>query len=274
MVEDCVKPIHIERLFESKNPRLARMIPTFVYSYLKKVLHQDEINDFISRYGDRKGLAFSDAILEFLNVSYRVVGEENLPNPEGRYIFVANHPLGGPDGIILISFLGTRYASLKFPVNDLLLNLKNLNNIFLPVNKHGKQAKEAVVAIEKAYASDCQMLMFPAGMVSRKQQGVIKDLEWQKSFISKAVQHQRDVVPIYIDGKNSDFFYNLANFRKKIHLKANLEMLYLPDETFKQRHKTFTLYIGESIPWQTFDDQKKPSEWAQEIKERVYRLNK
>lgn len=274
MVEESVKPIHIERLFESKNPRLARMIPTCVYSYLKKVLHQDEINDFISRYGDRKGLAFSDAILEFLNVSYRVVGEENLPNPEGRYIFVANHPLGGPDGIILISFLGTRYASLKFPVNDLLLNLKNLNNIFLPVNKHGKQAKEAVVAIEKAYASDCQMLMFPAGMVSRKQKGVIKDLEWQKSFISKAVQHQRDVVPIYIEGKNSDFFYNLANFRKKIHLKANLEMLYLPDETFKQRHKTFTLYIGKSIPWQTFDAQKKPSEWAQEIKESVYRLNK
>lgn len=251
---------------------MAKMIPGFVYSYLKKVIHQQDINEFILKYGDRKGLAFSDAILEYLNVSYRVVGEENLPAAEGRYIFVSNHPLGGPDGIILISFLGARYPSLKFPVNDLLLNLKNLNNIFLPVNKHGAQAKEAVAAIEEAYASDCQMIMFPAGLVSRKQKGIIKDLEWQKSFVSKAIQHQRDIVPVYIDGKNSNFFYNLSNFRKKIHLKANLEMLYLPDETFKQRNKTFTLYIGKPVSWQTFDRSKKPLEWAQEIKEMVYRL--
>lgn len=270
--DECVKPIYVEQLFRSKNPGLAKWIPGFVYSFLKKLIHQEDINDFISKYGDRKGLAFSDAILEYLNVSYRVVGEEHLPAPEGRYIFVSNHPLGGPDGIILISFLGTRYPELKFPVNDLLLNLKNLNNIFLPVNKHGAQAKDAVTAIEEAYASNCQMIMFPAGMVSRKQQGVIKDLEWQKSFVSKAVQHQRDIVPIFIDGKNSDFFYNLANFRKRIRLKANLEMLCLPDETFRQRNKHFTLYIGEPIPWQTFDRSKKPLEWAQEVKEAVYRL--
>ncbi len=269
---ECVKPVYIEQLFKSKNPGLAKWIPGFVYSYLKKIIHQNDINDFIGRYGDRQGLAFSDAILEYLNVSYRVVGEENLPAADGRYIFVSNHPLGGPDGIILISFLGTRYPELKFPVNDLLLNLKNLNTIFLPVNKHGVQAKDAVAAIEKAYASDCQMIMFPAGMVSRKQNGEIKDLEWQKSFISKAIQHKRDIVPVYIDGKNSNFFYNLANFRKKIGLKANLEMFYLPDKTFKQRNKAFTLYIGKPVSWQTFDRSRRPMEWAQEIKEMVYQL--
>ncbi len=269
---NCIKPVYIEQLFKSKNPGLAKMIPGFVFSYLKKIIHQNDINDFITRYGERKGLAFSDAILEYLNVSYKVKGIENLPSPEGRYIFVSNHPLGGPDGIILISFLGTHYPKLKFPVNDLLLNLKNLNNIFLPVNKHGAQAKNAVAAIEEAYASGCQMIMFPAGLVSRKQKGIIKDLEWQKSFVSKAIQHQRDIVPIFIDGKNSDFFYNLANFRKKIKLKANLEMLYLPDETFKQRNKTFTLHIGKPIPWQSLNKSKKPAEWAQEIKEMVYAL--
>ncbi len=270
--DDQVKPVYIEQLFKSKNPGLARMIPGFVYSFLKRTIHQDDINDFIQRYGDRKGLAFSDAILEYLNVSFRFVGEENLPSPQGRYIFVSNHPLGGPDGIILISFLGNRYQCVKFPVNDLLLNLKNLNNIFLPVNKHGAQGKEAVLAMENAYASDSQIIMFPAGLVSRKQKGRIEDLEWQKSFISKAIQHQRDIVPIYIDGRNSDFFYNLANFRKKIRLKANLEMLYLPDETFKQRHKTFTLYIGRPISWKSLDHSKKPREWAQEIKKMVYAL--
>ena len=267
-----LKPIYIEQLFRSKNPGVAKMIPGFIYSYLKKVIHQDDINDFITRYGDRKGLDFSDAILEYLHVSYQVIGEANLPSPDGRYIFVSNHPLGGPDGIILISFLVTRYPELKFPVNDLLLNLKNLNNIFLPVNKHGAQAKDAVSALEDAYASDCQMIMFPAGLVSRKQQGIIQDLEWQKSFVSKAIQHRRDIVPIFIDGRNSNFFYNLANFRKKIGLKANIEMLYLPDETFKQRNRTFTLYIGQPIEWESLDKSKKPIEWAQEIKRKVYLL--
>lgn len=270
--ENCVKPVYIEQLFKSKNPGLAKMIPGFIFSYLKKIIHQDDINDFITRYGNRKGLDFSDAILEYLNVSYEVQGAENLPSPDGRYIFVSNHPLGGPDGIILISFLGTRYPDLKFPVNDLLLNLRNLNTIFLPVNKHGAQAKEAVAAIENAYASDCQMIMFPAGLVSRKQKGIIKDLEWQKSFVSKAIQHQRDIIPIFIDGRNSDFFYNLANLRKKVGLKANIEMLYLADEAFKQRNRAFKIYIGQAIPWQSLDKSKKPLEWAQEIKERVYRL--
>lgn len=269
---DRIKPVYIEQLFKSKNPGLARMIPGFIYSFLKRTIHQDDINEFITRYGNRQGLDFSDAILEYLNVSYRVVGEENLPSPEGRYIFASNHPLGGPDGIILISFLGTRYPHLKFPVNDLLLNLKNLNNIFLPVNKHGAMDKKAVMAIEDAYASNCQMIMFPAGMVSRKQHGIIQDLEWQKSFITKAIQHKRDIVPIYIDGKNSNFFYNLANFRKLIGIKANLEMLYLPDETFKNRNQTFTIYIGKTISWQTLDKSKKPAEWAEEIKKIVYRL--
>lgn len=270
---DRVKPVYIEQLFKSKNPGLARMIPGFVFSLLKRLLHQNDINDFIRRYGDRMGLDFSDAILEYLNVGFRVEGEENLPSPDGRYVFVSNHPLGGPDGIILISFLGTRYRQLKFPVNDLLLNLKNLNNIFLPVNKHGAQSRDAARAIEEAYASDAQMIMFPAGLVSRKQKGGIKDLAWQKNFVTKALQHRRDIVPIYIEGKNSDFFYNLANFRKRIRLKANLEMLLLPSETFKQRNKSFTLRIGKPIPWQDLADGRKPAEWAEVVRETVYSLS-
>ncbi len=267
-----VKPIYIEQVFKNKNPRVARMIPGFVYSFLKRLIHQNGINEFIEKYGDRKGLDFADGMMEYLRVTYDVRGEENLPPPEGRYIFASNHPLGGPDGVILISFLGKRYPDLKFPVNDLLLNLKNLNNIFLPVNKHGAMAREAAAAIEEAYASSCQMIMFPAGLCSRKIKGKICDLTWQKSFVTKAVQYQRDIVPIFFSGKNSDFFYNLANFRKRIHLKANLEMLWLPDETFKKIGQHFTLYIGKPIPWQSLDKSRKPLEWAAEIKRQVYEL--
>lgn len=269
---DRIKPVYVEQLFRSKNPGLARLIPGFIYSWLKRIICQDQINDFISKYGDRKGLDFADGILEYLDITFEVSGSQNLPNPHGRYIFVANHPLGGPDGIMLISFLGQQYSNLKFPVNDLLMNLKNLNNIFLPVNKHGGMAKKAAADIEAAYASDNQIIMFPAGMVSRKTDGIIKDLEWQKSFVAKAIKHQRDIVPVFIKGTNSKFFYNLANFRKKIGLKINIEMLFLPKETFKKQGQSFGMKIGKPIKWETLDKSKTPQEWAEDIKEQVYNL--
>lgn len=269
---DRIKPIHIEEVFKSKNPRMAKMIPGFVYRFLKRLIHEEGINEFIERYGDRKGLAFADGMVEYLQVTYDVIGEEHLPEADGRYIFVSNHPLGGPDGVILISFLGKHYPRLKFPVNDILLNLKNLNDIFLPINKHGGMAKEAVTAIEEAYASDAQMIMFPAGLVSRKTKEGIRDLTWQKSFVAKAVQHRRDIVPIFISGQNTNFFYRLANFRKRIGLKANLEMLCLPDETFKKRGQHLTIHIGTPIPWQNLDRSRKPAEWAELIKGKVYDL--
>lgn len=271
---DEIQPIYIEKLFQEKNPRLAKLIPNFIFSLLKRIICQDQINEFITHYGHRKGLDFADAILEFLEVKYDIKNRsiiEQLPK-DGRYIFVANHPLGGPDGIILISFLGSYFKHLKFPVNDLLLKLKNLNNIFLPVNKHGSQAKSSAIAMEEAYASNDQIIMFPAGMVSRKNKGVIQDLEWQKSFITKAIKHHRDIIPIYIEGKNSNFFYNLANFRKFIHLNLNIEMLFLPKETFEKKGKQFTIKIGKPIRWEELDNGDKATVWAERIKKIVYQL--
>ena len=264
---ETLSPIYLKEVFKSKNPALARWIPGFVYSWLNRIICIDDINDFIRKHGDRKGIDFADAIVEYLNLTFQTEGITNLPSPQGRYIFVSNHPLGGPDGIALISFLGKYYPDLKFPVNDILLNLKNLNNIFLPVNKHGGMSREAVKAIASAYTSDNQIIMFPAGLCSRKIKGKIEDLEWQKNFIVEAVKHQRDIVPIYISGQNSNFFYNLSNFRKRIGLKANIEMLWLPKEAFKKKNETLTLKIGKPISWQSFDKSKKPKEWAKEVRE-------
>ncbi len=240
---ETLSPIYLKEVFKSKNPALARWIPGFVYSWLNRIICIDDINDFIRKHGDRKGIDFADAIVEYLNLTFQTEGITNLPSPQGRYIFVSNHPLGGPDGIALISFLGKYYPDLKFPVNDILLNLKNLNNIFLPVNKHGGMSREAVKAIASAYTSDNQIIMFPAGLCSRKIKGKIEDLEWQKNFIVEAVKHQRDIVPIYISGQNSNFFYNLSNFRKRIGLKANIEMLWLPKEAFKKKIRS---YVGRT----------------------------
>jgi putative hemolysin len=173
---------------------------------------------------------------------------------------------------VFIYEISRHFPRIKFPVNDILLNIKNLSGIFLPVNKHGNQSREAAVSIEEAYASECQILYFPAGLCSRKKGGVISDLKWHKSFISKAIEHKRDIIPCYFSGRNSDFFYNLASLRKLLGIKANLEMLYLPDEMFRQKDKEIDLIFGEKISWETFDRSRNHSDWADWVRDKCYDL--
>ncbi|MGD0341584.1 MAG: 1-acyl-sn-glycerol-3-phosphate acyltransferase [Bacteroidales bacterium] len=263
--------IDVEDVIRSKNPALARAIPKFAINYLKRIIHQDEINGHLKKNWYLRDAEFIGATLEFLQTTYRVFGAENIPRA-GRYFFVSNHPLGGLDGLVFIDELAKHFSDIKFPVNDILMFIKNLSGIFLPVNKHGGQAKDAIRKLEETYASESQILYFPAGLCSRKRQGVIKDLKWHKSFISKAVQHRRDIVPAFFSGRNSNFFYNLSNIRTFIGIKANIEMLYLPDEMFRQRGKDLMLVFGKPIPWQTFDNSRSASEWADWVKLKSYEL--
>jgi 1-acyl-sn-glycerol-3-phosphate acyltransferase len=263
--------IDVEYVLRSKNPSLAKAVPSFVTNYLKRIVHQEELNEFIKLYGHLKNDDFIAAALTHFNIRYKVSGTENIPK-EGRHIFVSNHPLGGLDGLVFIHEVSKYFSVVKFPVNDILTNIKNLNGIFLPVNKHGAQGKEAARQIEEAYSSESQILYFPAGLCSRKKRGVIKDLKWHKSFITKAVAHKRDIVPAFFSGRNSNFFYNLSNFRNLLGLKANIEMLYLADEMFKQRDKVIHLIFAKPIGWETFDRKKSPGEWADWVKSKVYEL--
>lgn len=266
-----VLQVDVEQILASKNPSLKKMVPGFLLSYLKKIVHQDDLNEFLRKAGHLRDAEFIAAGLKEFDISYRVTGRENLPE-HGRYIFVSNHPLGGLDGLVFIHELSRTYPNLKFPVNDILMNIRNLSGIFLPINKHGAQEREAALAIEAAYASDNQILYYPAGLCSRKKKGVIRDLVWHKSFIAKAIRYQRDIIPAYFSGRNSDFFYNLSNIRNFLGIKANIEMLYLVDELFKQKGKVIDLVFGKAIPWQTFDKTRTPSEWAEWVKERSYQL--
>jgi 1-acyl-sn-glycerol-3-phosphate acyltransferase len=263
--------LDVEGVLKAKNPGLARSLPSFIIRYLKRIVHQDDLNKFLSQYGHLKDAELCHAFLDYLNIKYTVTGAENIP-AGGRNIFVSNHPLGGLDGVVFIYEMSKYYNGIKFPVNDILTNIESLNGVFLPVNKHGSQAKEAAMIIEQAYASDNQILYFPAGLCSRKKKGKIEDLKWQKSFITKSMNYKRDVVPAFFSGRNSDFFYNLANIRTSLGIKANIEMLYLPDEMFSQKGKELKLVFGRKISWQTFDKSKTPLEWAEWVKERVYEL--
>lgn len=263
--------VDIDEALYSKNPKLYRILPRFVVSYIKKIAHQNDINRILDNYKNYDGVDFAGKVLEDLNVTYSIRNEENLPPNSGRYIFVSNHPLGGLDGVALIHAIGKKYDAIKFIVNDLLLYLKPLNSVFVPVNKHGRQSSEYSQRIEDVYASDNQILYFPAGLCSRRVKGKIEDPEWKKNFLVKAIKSQRDIVPIYFEARNSNFFYNLASVRRFFGLKVNLEMFYLVDELFKKKNAHFTIHVGKPISYAEFNI-KEAMGGVKRIREEVYSL--
>ena len=264
--------INIAQVLKEKAPNTK--IPTFLVNYLRRIVHEDELNEFLRKYPGLKNLEFIEATLNDLHVSIKIEGKENLPKG-GKYIFVGNHPLGGLDGITTGYIIGKEYDDkIKFFSNDLLMNVEPLKEMFVPVNKVGSQSKNHAVKMKELYESDYHLITSPAGMCSRKVNGKIVDLEWKKNFISKAIEFQRDVVPVYFEGRNSNFFYNLANLRKFLKIKINIEMLYLVDELFKQRGNEFSIRIGKPIPWETFDKSKSQQQWAGWVKEIVYKMAK
>jgi putative hemolysin len=265
------KFIDIEEVIRKKNPKLLKILPGFAIAYLKRLIHQDEVNRIICDYRDRHGLSFVRSILEDMNVTYATEGLDKIPR-EGRYIYASNHPLGGFDGLVLMDVIGTVFPDIRFIVNDLLLNIKNFAPVFVPVNKHGRQSAEYARKIEETYSGDAQVLYFPAGLCSRKIKGEITDPKWNNNFVRKAVQYERDIVPVYFEGRNSDFFYNLANIRKKLHIKANIEMLFLVDEFFKQRGRRLHLRFGDPVPYTAFDKSKNYDAWADTVRKQVYAM--
>lgn len=264
--------INVDDIFRKRGKTLYSLIPGFLIRYLENVVHQKDINDALNRLGHLHGLEFIDAILkEDFKPELVIVNPENMPH-NGRNIVASNHPLGGLDGMALMHVLGKNRKDLKFISNDLLMEIESLKEMFVPVNKHGRNSHEAVLMFNELYNSNSLVLVFPAGLVSRRQKGEIYDLEWKKTFISKSVRFKRDIIPVHIDGRNSDFFYSVANLRKLLKVKMNLEMLYLPREMFRQRNKKITITFGKPIPWTTFTKEMTHYQWAQKVKQFVYTL--
>lgn len=274
-MDSKVFTIDIDEIVRGKAGAKARFVPRFVLSWLKRIIHQNEVNEFILGEGDKQGMPWLDDCMEYLGTTLNVKGLENLPDDsDGRlFTFVSNHPLGGPDGVALGHLLGHRYGGrIKYLVNDLLMNLHGLAPFFVPINKTGKQSRDFPRLVEAAFGSSNHIIMFPAGLCSRRINGQIHDLPWQKTFITKSVETQRDIVPIRFNGRNSDFFYRIANVGKRLGLKFNIAMLYLVDELYKNRGKTFDVTIGKPIPYSTFDKSRKPQEWAAYVEDIVYKL--
>lgn len=265
------KHVDIQKVLANKNVKL----PKFAVRWVERLMHIDEVNYVIYNHRTQFGLDFVHAFLEGnephdLNIQVEVIGKENIPL-DGNPIIAGNHPLGGPDGLALLGAVGHYRTDLIFPVTDFLMYLPGPAPLFVPVDKVHHNSAYAH-ALEEAFADDNTMLIFPSGLCSRKQNGIIRDLEWKPTFVKKAVKYQRDIVPFYFDARARNSFYNIANIRKRLGIKFGFEMALLPAEMFAQRGKHLRLTIGKPIPYSTFDSRHTPAQWAALLREHTYRL--
>lgn len=265
------KFISLEKIIASKNKALYRLMPKFVFTWLKKLIHLDEINRIIYKYRDKQGVDFANAVLNELQIKLQVINPQNIP-VEGRELVVANHPIGSIDGMALISIIGQKRKDILFPVNDILCQLPGLKGIFVPINKYGKNSTNHST-LNDAFDGNSIMMFFPAGTESKIIDGKLQDFAWKKSFIHQAQIHKRDIVPVYIEGQNSRSFYRLYKIRKFFGIKFDLEMILLPREMFAQRGKTITLIFGKTIPISEISKEKHHAKiWADKMRSFIYRL--
>ncbi len=265
--------IDVDSVIRQRLPRHYKYIPKWLIRWLERIIHQDGLNKILTDMSVTKGVGAADVALDDLNIKYQAFNEENIPS-EGRFIFASNHPLGGLDGMALISLIGHRYGegNIKFIVNDLLMAVKPLDNVFMPINKHGRQSRQSAQEIEEQYQSDRQMITFPAGLCSRKLKGgKIGDLEWKKFLVTHAVSSKRDIIPVYFEGQNSKLFYRLARLRERLGIKFNIEMIMLPGEMFKSSGSTYNVYFGKPVKWQSLDAKKARDEAAR-LREMAYEI--
>ena len=264
--------VDVKQTITSKNKKLAKWLPRFVIRWIEKLIHQDEINAFLSKHEHDSPISFAqNGLRDFVQASITVANEEMIPKM-GRYIVVSNHPLGGIDGLALISLIGKYRSDIKFPVNDLLMAIKPMHGIFIPINKHGNHSIDAAKELHNTFASNDLILYFPAGICSRKINGKIQDLEWKKTIIQKAKEYQRDIIPVFFEGRNSERFYRIANWPKSLGIKVNMEMILLPDEMVKQKGNEFRVTFGAPISYTTFDSSKTPKEWAAWLREKAMEM--
>jgi putative hemolysin len=268
------KFVDVKKLIAQKNPGLLKWIPPFVINYIRKVIHEDDLNEFMWQNRNSNGYEFCDNCMVKFNITINLHGQENIPPTSESVIFAANHPLGGFDAVALISRLQHVRPDIKFIVNDFLLALYQLSDMFVGVNKVGKNAAESLQKVDEQFGSDSATFIFPAGLVSRRKKGIIEDVFWRKTFISKAKKYHKPVIPVYIEGRLTNRFYNLSNIREFFGIKFNIEMIFLVDELFKQQDNVMNITFGEAIPPETFDKTKSEKDWSQWVKKKVYSMAK
>ncbi|WP_107037992.1 1-acyl-sn-glycerol-3-phosphate acyltransferase [Brumimicrobium mesophilum] len=265
------KIIDVKQVIHEKNPKLLKFLPGFIVRYLQRILHEKDVNQFINDHSEDSPIEFCLSVMKKFSIDLKFEGLENVPD-QGGAILAMNHPLGGMDAMAMVTILHEKRPDVKFVVNDVLMHLENLQPIFVGVNLHGGNAAASLKKVDETFQGDDLLCIFPAGLVSRKIDGEIVDLKWKKTFVTRSIKYNKTIIPVFIDGELSDFFYNLYSIRKKLGVKANIEMLYLVNELYKQHHKKIKIKFGPPLQAANFDNSKSHDEWAQFVKDKVYQL--
>lgn len=253
-------------------PKLSKKLPGFVKRFIARRLHVKEINDCVMHAEHYAGVGFFDEALKYVGITYRVRGEENIDLSK-KYIYVCNHPLGGPEALIIGSIFRKIYGDgFTVPSNQILYNLKPLQEFFVPVSVGGKQGRDIAEKVASMFESGKQVLVFPAGLCARTFKGVVTEMPWKKMFVAQARKYQRDVVPVHISGHNSKWYFFLSWLSRTLKLKFNIGMIFLVDELFKQRGNEFVITFGKPIEYDRFDKTKTDLQWADEVKNIVKNL--
>ena len=263
------KFIDIDKVLQEKATKVYKWLPRFVINWLKRTLHENDINACMLQLKDEEGLVFNTKVLAYMGANVEAVNSHLIPKT-GSIVIAANHPLGGLDGMALIKTVGDVRTDVRFFVNDVLKNIKNFGDIFVAVNKLGSSSAKSLRVMEEVFRTDCALLFFPAGLVSRKQQGLVRDLKWKKSFVTQAIDHKRMIQPVFMEGQNSKFFYNFAMWRKRIGIKPNIEMMYLPDEMFRAKKGTIRVHFSKPFDSAILDDSKTHQACADLIYQYIY----
>lgn len=278
-VQDSLITIDIGQVLADRlGPRRMRYIPRAAVRWLERFICQDRLNALLRDNYPATGADFCAGVLRDLDVTYTVRDAGRLPAPgDSRVLFVSNHPLGGLDGMVLIDMLTRRCCrpdqKLAFIVNDLLSAVTPLRDTFIPVNKHGRQSREAVRRVEEVFDGEGPVVMFPAGMVSRRRSGLVRDLVWNPMFVRRAVKSGRDIIPLRFEGSNSSFFYKFANLRERLGIRFNIEMIRLPAEVVRAQGSRFAVSVGERIPCGRLLESLDPAAEAARIRSLIYDMN-
>ena len=270
-MEEIPKVIDIRNVIRNSNSGFFKSLPGFVITAIEKFIRQDDMNATIYRSHDKTGMPFVNGVLEGWHVKTEIKGRENIPS-SGRYIFVSNHPLGAVDALTFLNAIHQFYPDVVTPSNEMLNLIKNIQPVLLGINVFGKSSRETAEKLNELFESDTQVMIFPSGEVSRRKKGIISDPVWHKTFITKAIQYKRDIIPVYISGRNSNLFYFISNLREFLGIKMFIESAFLPREMMNHGNSTVTLTFGKVIPCNTLTGVKTPQEWAQHVKKIVYEL--
>lgn len=274
MADKIPLEINVDKILSDKAGKKARYVPRPVVRWLKHILHQEEINDFLTANRDLEGVDWLEAVIKHLDVTIDVKGLNNLQkNTRERYTFASNHPLGGIDGVALGMVLGRHFNNnVRYLLNDILMNLPGLRPLGVPVNVTGAQDRTILQKVDEVFRSDHHLIVFPAGLCSRLIDGRVQDLPWKKTVVQKSLQTGRSIVPVHFSGQNSKRFYRIANISKALHLKFNVAMLFLADEVYRNRGGHFEIRFGKPLPPQYFDHSRTHTEWAQWLRKQSYEL--